>query len=102
MISLASGSNTPYKVGAQCHPGMIDPADAAQITIPTLMLASGEESTEEVAAFQKALKVENHVEIFADQVHGWMSARADLEDEKVKMEYERGYKILLSFFAKHL
>lgn len=28
--------------------------------------------------------------------------RADLEDEKVKKEYERGYKVLLDFYHQHL
>lgn len=32
----------------------------------------------------------------------WMAARADLEDERVKSEYERGYKTLIEFFGKHL
>jgi hypothetical protein len=27
---------------------------------------------------------------------------ADLEDEKVKKEYERGYKLVLDFFHEHL
>jgi dienelactone hydrolase len=40
--------------------------------------------------------------IFEDQVHGWMSARADLKDDHVKAEYERGYQITLDFFAEHL
>lgn len=28
--------------------------------------------------------------------------RGNLEDEKVKKEYERGYKVLLEFFHQHL
>lgn len=32
----------------------------------------------------------------------WMAARSDLEDERVKSEYERGYKTLIEFFGKHL
>jgi len=48
------------------------------------------------------LTVEHYAEQFADQKHGWMSARANLEDAKVKQEYERGYRIFLEWFAKHL
>jgi dienelactone hydrolase len=81
---------------------MIDPADAEKITIPVCMLASKDESLSEVEAWEKALKVEKHVEVFGDQIHGWMSARSDLKDEKVKKEYERGYGIFLGFFAKYL
>lgn len=32
----------------------------------------------------------------------WMAARGDLEDEKVKKEYERGYQVLLGFYHEHL
>jgi uncharacterized C2H2 Zn-finger protein len=39
---------------------------------------------------------------FPNQVHGWMAARGDLEQEKVKKEYERGYKMVLDFFHKHM
>jgi hypothetical protein len=74
---------------------MLDPADEEKIVIPTLMLASEEESAEEVKKWADALKVEMHVERFDGQVHGWMSARGNLEDEKCKEAYEKGYKIFL-------
>ncbi len=37
-------------------------------------------------------------------VGGWLMAfgRGDLEDERVKAEYERGYKVLLDFYHQHL
>lgn len=66
------------------------------------MLASGDEDANAVAEFGKALSVDNHVETFGDQVHGWMAARGDLADEGVKREYERGYQVLLDFYHKHL
>ena len=81
---------------------MVDPNDAKGFTIPICMLPSGDEDQEAVKGFQEALKVPNHIETFADQVHGWMAARANLEDERVKKEYERGYSVLLDFFHKHL
>lgn len=33
---------------------------------------------------------------------GWMSARGDLDDEEVKKEYERGYKIVGDWFGKFI
>jgi dienelactone hydrolase len=102
VIALTSGADTPFKVSAQCHPGMIDPADAAKITIPMCVLASKEEDVGEVEAFEKALVVEKHVETFDTQIHGWMSARSDLADDAVKKEYERGYMIVLDFFGKYI
>jgi hypothetical protein len=80
---------------------LLDAADAAKVTIPMCVLGSKDEKAEDLEAFGHALKVEKHIERFDDQLHGWMSARADLEDERVKREYERGYKTVLGFFGKH-
>jgi dienelactone hydrolase len=81
---------------------MIDPKDAEGIQTPIVVLASKEEPADKVKEFEDALSVPNHVEIFDDQIHGWMAARADLEDARVKEEYTRGYKTVLSFFGKHI
>ncbi|KAM0249025.1 hypothetical protein ACHAQJ_009232 [Trichoderma viride] len=92
----------PFSAAASAHPAMVDPTDAEGLTIPFALLASGDEPVEDVKKFEETLKVPHHVETFADQIHGWMAARADLENERVKAEYERGYKTLLQFYGKHL
>ncbi len=46
--------------------------------------------------------MDKHVESFSDQLHGWMGARADLEDARNKEEYIRGWKTVLEFFGKHI
>jgi dienelactone hydrolase len=102
IVSLTSGKDTLYKAAAECHPAMVDPAEAENISIPLAMLASKDEPEKDVRAFEGKLKGEKHVEIFGDQIHGWMAARADLGDERVKGEYERGYRTLLEFFARFL
>jgi len=66
------------------------------------VLASKGENSDEVMAFYEALTTPKVVHIFDDQVHGWMSARANLNDSRAKAEYERGYKIALEFFGEHL
>lgn len=71
------------------------------MTIPMCVLGSEEEKEVDIKAFGDALKVEKHIESFGDQLHGWMSARANLEDERARKEYERGYKTVLEFFGKH-
>jgi dienelactone hydrolase len=81
---------------------MVDPSDAINIKIPLCLLASGDEPAEDIKKFEANLPGEKHVETFGDQIHGWMAARSDLENERVKSEYERGYKTLLDFFAKYL
>ncbi|KAI9750957.1 MAG: hydrolase 76 protein [Chaenotheca gracillima] len=102
IVSLTSGAGTPFKAGAQAHPAMVDAEDAKKVTIPMAMLASKDEPADDVKAFKENLSVKNHVETFSDQIHGWMAARGDLNDPKVKSEYERGYQALLTFFHEHL
>lgn len=80
---------------------MVDAADAQGIKTPFALLASKEEPAEEVKKFEDALSGPKHVEIFGDQIHGWMAARSDLNDARVKEEYERGYKTVLAFFGKN-
>ena len=83
-------------------PARIEPKDAEKCTIPFATLASKDEDSEEVMKFHEALSTKKVVHIFEDQIHGWMSARADLKDDKVKAGYERGYQIALDFFGEHL
>lgn len=81
---------------------MVDSSDAEKVVIPMMVLASKDEPVEEVKKYGEKLTVKNHIETFDDQLHGFMSARADLKDEKVKKEYERGYRLALQFFHEHL
>ncbi|KEF59983.1 uncharacterized protein A1O9_04831 [Exophiala aquamarina CBS 119918] len=93
-----------FKAAVQLHPGLIDPSEAAEIVIPTCMLASMDEDVIEVRNYDASLtkpKVK-HIETFTDQVHGWLSARADLKNQRVRAEYERGYQIVVKFFAENL
>lgn len=70
--------------------------------MPLVLLASKEEPTDKVKEFEANLKVgAKHVETFGDQIHGWMAARADLADDRVREEYTRGYKTVLDFFGKN-
>ncbi|KAF2098134.1 dienelactone hydrolase family protein-like protein [Rhizodiscina lignyota] len=102
IIKLSSMEGTVFKAAAGVHPAMVDPADAEKITIPLVVLPSMDEDKDAIAKFEQNLKVPHSVEWFPDQVHGFMAARSDLEDPKVKKEYERGYKHLLDFFHAHL
>nr|CDN29925.1 Putative protein of unknown function [Podospora anserina] len=102
VVSLVtSGDQNPFVVGAECHPAMVDPKEAEGIKIPLILLASKEEPEDKVKEFEEKLKVAKHVETFKDQIHGWMAARSDLSDARVKEEYIRGYKTVLDFFAKN-
>jgi len=102
IVNLSSQEGTKFKVAASCHPAMVAADDAPGTKIPFAMLPSQGEDKGDVEKWEKAMKVEHIVEWFPDQLHGFMAARADLEDAKVKSEYERGYKIVLDFFHKHM
>ncbi|OJJ43159.1 hypothetical protein ASPZODRAFT_104089 [Penicilliopsis zonata CBS 506.65] len=104
IASLIAGQTdgaVPFKAAVQCHPAMLDPEDAKKVTIPIAMLASKDESTDAVAQSKENFQVPNYVETFPTQIHGWMAARADLEDPQVRKEYERGYQTVLAFLHDH-
>jgi len=98
---VTSGDSNPFKIAAVVHPAMVDPSEAEKITVPYILLASMEEPADTVKEFESKLKVPNHVETFSDQIHGWMAARSDLSNPRVKAEYIRGYKTVLEFFGKN-
>lgn len=103
MVSLIAGKEgARFKAGVQTSPAMVDPADASNVKIPMMMLASKDEPADDVKKYEENLKVDKHIETFGDQLHGFMSARADLKDSKVKAEYERGYKLSVEWFNKYL
>ncbi|MDI1485428.1 MAG: hypothetical protein OHK93_000566 [Ramalina farinacea] len=88
--------------GKEVHPAMVDANDAKAIKIPYAMLASKDEDAKLVKEFGDALTGPKYLETFGDQIHGWMAARADLKQDRVRQEYERGYKTLLEFYHEHL
>jgi len=102
MVNLSSMEGTKFKVAAACHPAMIAADDAPGITIPFIMLPSKDEDKGEVEKWEKGLKVQHKVEWFPDHVHGFMAARANLENADEKSGYERGYGLVLDFFHKHM
>jgi len=102
IVNLVSQEGTPFKAAAACHPAMVDPNDAPQVTIPMLMIPSGDEDKEAVSKYEANLKVPKQVEWYPDQVHGFMAARSNLEDDKVRAAYEKAYQTLLNWFHKHM
>ena len=75
-MSIVTGKDdTPFKAGAECHPAMVDPNDATSIKIPLALLASKDESEEDVKKFEANLTGPKHVETFKDQIHGVSTCR---------------------------
>lgn len=96
-----TADSNPFSAAAQIHPAMVDPKEAEGVKVPMALLASKEEPADVIKKFEENLKEPKHVETFSDQVHGFMAARADLSDSRVKEEYARGYRTLLEFFGKN-
>ncbi|KAK9419424.1 putative Dienelactone hydrolase domain-containing protein [Seiridium unicorne] len=102
VVSLViSSDDNIFKAGVECHPAMVEPEDAKKIKIPVCLLASKDEPEEDVKKFEQNLSGAKHVESFSDQIHGWMAARSNLEDSRVKAEYTRGYQTAIEFLGKN-
>jgi hypothetical protein len=69
-------------------------SDAEKVVIPVMILASKDEPKEDVSKYQAVLKVPKHVEMFEDQVHGFISARGDLDDDKSKTRVQACVEVL--------
>jgi dienelactone hydrolase len=79
--------------------------DAEALTAPHICLASPGEPADVVAQIKEILSKPGKtgvVETYETMFHGWMGARANLEDDKNRSEYERGYNQVAGFFAKYL
>lgn len=73
--------------------------------MPYICLASPGEPEDVVAQIKEIVSKPpriGHVETYASMFHGWMGARARLDDETNAREYERGYKAIAEFLAKHI
>ncbi|KAI1321852.1 dienelactone hydrolase [Xylariaceae sp. FL0255] len=99
---VASDEPGLFKVAIQTSPAQLDPADGAAVKIPMMLLSSKDESDADTKKYDESLTVPKYCTRFDDQVHGFMSARADLGDAKVKAAYEKGYQMSLAFFKDHL
>lgn len=91
-VILASNVvGTPIQASAQGHPSRLSRDDAEALFRPHLILASKDESPEDVKDFDSAKKpAGSEVHTFDDMIHGWMGARADLADKHCREEFKRG------------
>lgn len=71
----------------------MDVTDAQALSIPHIVLASKDEPADAVAGYADFFpknEKEGYVETYTKMWHGWMGARADLEQEESQAEYARG------------
>ncbi|OCL15168.1 dienelactone hydrolase [Glonium stellatum] len=97
-----SGPETPFKASGQAFPSRPAREDVERFTIPHICLASQTDNKEGIAAYAELLNGKaGEVETY-DIYHGWMGARAMMDDLRTVNEFERGYNQLANFFIKHL
>ena len=123
IAALVSQEESLFKASGQCHPSLADTDDAKKVTIPMVFLPSQDEdpevsepvvhvtmelivrSMQAMDLYAKTLKTaspNSYYETFADQVHGWMTSRADFNDVRKFEEYLRGYRVARTFFSQFL
>ncbi|KAK7954673.1 hypothetical protein PG996_015485 [Apiospora saccharicola] len=100
------GDGRRISVSGTAHPGALDAADAKALTVPHIVLASKDEPADVVAQYKEIIEGQPDktgiVETYSTMAHGWMGARAKLDDEEDRKEYERGYQQVAEFFDKYL
>ncbi|KAF4448024.1 dienelactone hydrolase family protein [Fusarium austroafricanum] len=101
------GKGRKFTVSGTAHPrsSKLDAKDAEKTNVPHILLASPGEPEDVVAQYNEILSQPGkigEVETYSTMFHGWMGARAKLDDEKNVQEYERGYKQVADFFSKYL
>lgn len=102
IVPFVVGDGTPFAACVQCHPGFAGVDVVEKVQAPLLSLCSKDEPESSFAEFKAALKVDNYFEVFKDQDHGWLSARADLSKPRVRQAFDRGYRMMLDWFARYL
>jgi len=102
IVSLSAVEGSVFTVAGEVHPSAMEPIDGEAITVPIIVLASGEEDAEVIKQFGEKLKVPKFIDFYPDSPHGWMTTRADLSDEKSRADFEKGYEAVLSFFVEHM
>lgn len=104
---LSGGEGTPFASVAQVHPAMVDPKDAAGLTVPIANFPSKDEPKEDVDAFEKEVQAkpfasQSVFKHYSQNHHGWAAARADLKDKTNLDSFQDVYQRLADFFNKTL
>ena len=75
------------------HRRRMEKVDAEKLVIPHIVLASKDEPVETVRAYSEIIKGNGKgglVDTYPSMWHGWMGARANLEEEESRDQYARG------------
>jgi dienelactone hydrolase len=93
-----------FKAFAVCHPPTWDDEIGSEITVPLIAIPAKDDF--DMTKFFKNLKPEikekSEHHRFNDVVHGFASARANLQDETNLREYNRAIGLISEFFNKRI
>jgi len=107
-ICISSGTaGTPLDAVAMVHPAMLSADDAEKLTIPLAMYITKDESVTEYNRIndiiaKKPFASKNDSKNYENMFHGFAAARANLENEDNKKEFEDVYGKLVAFFSNNL
>jgi dienelactone hydrolase len=93
---LLSDEGSLFAASVQVHPARLDPEDAKKLTIPHFCLATGGEDAEVVQKFKEAVEANEAIKDkslvirWEGTFHGFMAARANLQDKENLEYYEKG------------
>jgi len=107
-ICISSGTaGTPLDAVAMVHPAMLSADDANKLTIPLAMYITKDEPIAEYNKIndiiaKKPFASKNDSKNYENMFHGFAAARANLENEDNKKEFEDVYKKLVTYFGNTL
>lgn len=89
---------------------MLDPANAYPLTNAHFVYASKDEPVDAVKKYKEVLdshtntvvREKSQVETQGDMYHGWMAARARLNDEACFKAYQEGYDKVVQFLRNNM
>ncbi|KAK6362656.1 hypothetical protein TWF730_000111 [Orbilia blumenaviensis] len=90
VVAVMSRKDTPYLVSGQAHPSFLVDEDPELVVIPHICLASKDEDPDKIANYQTVLGQHCYVETYSENIHGWMGAKADLQDPEKMASFEKG------------
>ncbi|TYJ58781.1 hypothetical protein B9479_000617 [Cryptococcus floricola] len=88
------------------HPTFPAPEDAEKINVPALIISTSGEDKSVIDAIEKGVEAKNPgknvFKHYADQVHGFAAARADLSGGDTLAAYVEAYQLIVKFLKEHL
>jgi len=110
VATLASGPGTAFAATAQAHPALLDPGDAAKLTIPAFSIMTKDEDATAIENFKKAcenheneaVRAKSKIIVWNGTFHGFMAARTNLQNKDNLEYYTKGYQELVDWFKEVL